>query len=143
LFNQNDVHVGKVFVRTGGRVGIENLDLALASQLGVVNPASIAWELIPFSFIVDWFLNVGDFLNQFSDFLGLRIEDDYTSHHYDLVRHMQTIRSGKLHEDAYVWKATKRVMGHLTGPSLSFSLPNPGWRKAVTAISLLLQQRLR
>lgn len=27
-----------------------------------LNPASIAWELMPFSFVVDWFYNIGGFL---------------------------------------------------------------------------------
>lgn len=32
------------------------------SRLGLSNPAVLAWELIPFSFVVDWFVNVGDCL---------------------------------------------------------------------------------
>lgn len=30
------------------------------------NPVVTAWELVPWSFVVDWFLNVGDFLKQLS-----------------------------------------------------------------------------
>lgn len=30
-----------------------------------LNPASIAWELMPFSFVADWFYNVGDYLRNF------------------------------------------------------------------------------
>lgn len=33
-----------------------------ASSLGLDNPALIAWELTPLSFVFDWFINVGDFL---------------------------------------------------------------------------------
>jgi hypothetical protein len=35
--------------------------LSLA-QYTSVNPASLAWELLPFSFVADWFMNVGGFL---------------------------------------------------------------------------------
>lgn len=31
-------------------------------SFGVTNPASVAWELLPFSFVVDWFLPVGRYL---------------------------------------------------------------------------------
>lgn len=31
-------------------------------QLGLTNPALIAWELLPFSFIVDYFIGIGDWL---------------------------------------------------------------------------------
>lgn len=31
-------------------------------QLGVTNPALVAWELVPFSFVFDWFISVGDYL---------------------------------------------------------------------------------
>lgn len=32
------------------------------SNFASVNPASIAWELTPFSFVVDWFLDIGGYL---------------------------------------------------------------------------------
>lgn len=35
---------------------------SLPSLLGLMDPELIAWELTPFSFVVDWFLPVGDYL---------------------------------------------------------------------------------
>lgn len=40
------------------------------SQLGLTNPAGIAWELLPFSFVVDWFFPVGTFLSALDATLG-------------------------------------------------------------------------
>lgn len=54
-------------------VEVSNPNLALAQQCGLVNPLTIAWELVPFSFVVDWFVNVGDFLNTFTDFAGVSL----------------------------------------------------------------------
>lgn len=36
--------------------------LATLGNYGLTNPAALAWELIPFSFVVDWHINVGDVL---------------------------------------------------------------------------------
>lgn len=33
------------------------------SQCGIDNPLAVAWELVPYSFVVDWFFGVGDYLN--------------------------------------------------------------------------------
>jgi len=41
------------------------------SSLGITNPALIAWELTPFSFVVDWFLPIGNWLGSFDATLGL------------------------------------------------------------------------
>lgn len=30
---------------------------------GITDPVSVAWELVPWSFVVDWFLPIGDYLN--------------------------------------------------------------------------------
>lgn len=34
--------------------------------LGFNNPLRTIWELTPFSFVIDWFIPIGDFLEQFS-----------------------------------------------------------------------------
>lgn len=36
--------------------------LSAPRSLGLTDPASVAWELIPYSFVVDWFVPVGDYL---------------------------------------------------------------------------------
>lgn len=46
-----------------------------AASLGVINPLELAWELVPYSFVVDWFVPVGDYLSTLDadtgfDFLG-------------------------------------------------------------------------
>lgn len=40
-----------------------NPAIADLSSLGLLNPAEIVWELIPFSFVVDWFIPVGGWLS--------------------------------------------------------------------------------
>lgn len=45
--------------------------------LGLTNPLNIAWELVPFSFVVDWFLPIGDFLNASAAIQGV----DFVSGH--------------------------------------------------------------
>lgn len=42
-----------------------------AAQLGLLNPAQLVWELLPYSFVVDWFLPVGQALSQLDSTAGL------------------------------------------------------------------------
>lgn len=44
--------------------------LALLNELGLVNPWALAWELTPFSFVVDWFINIGQVLTSLSASMG-------------------------------------------------------------------------
>lgn len=37
-------------------------DLALADHFGLDDPLPMAWELIPYSFVIDWFMPIGDYL---------------------------------------------------------------------------------
>lgn len=37
-------------------------DLDLPARFGLGNPFEIGWELLPFSFVADWFLPIGDYL---------------------------------------------------------------------------------
>lgn len=42
-----------------------------AAAFGLTNPWQIAWEVVPFSFVVDWFYPIGDFLESISTYDGL------------------------------------------------------------------------
>lgn len=53
--------------------------LGAQTELGLNNPWSIAWELVPFSFVVDWVLPVGKVLSSITAPLGVTFVDGYTS----------------------------------------------------------------
>lgn len=46
--------------------------LASAKELGLINPATIAWELMPWSFVIDWFIPIGDWVSSLDATAGLK-----------------------------------------------------------------------
>lgn len=38
-------------------------NISLPAQIGLTDPVGVAWELVPYSFVVDWFLPVGNYLD--------------------------------------------------------------------------------
>lgn len=60
------------FVLTKVRLdySLENPFLASLASLGITNPASLVWELLPYSFVIDWFTDVGGWLNAMDAALG-------------------------------------------------------------------------
>lgn len=53
-------------------------------QFGLLNPAVVAWELVPFSFVADWFVGIGDYLASRTALAGWSVLDGWSS----------TLRSG-------------------------------------------------
>lgn len=66
--------------KMGAKVSIDNPNAYLAQQLGLANPLQIAWELVPFSFVVDWVFDVGSFLGALTDLFGCVVQDGYTTY---------------------------------------------------------------
>lgn len=64
-----------------GRLNVVNPDLHRLNQYGLVNPASVAWELVPFSFVIDWFVKVGDYVSALTDWVGLSFTDLSITYH--------------------------------------------------------------
>jgi len=63
--------------RFGIQYRIKDEQTALLSQLGFTSPINLAWELLPWSFVVDWFIPVGDYLKAFSGGEGLEFVSGY------------------------------------------------------------------
>lgn len=64
---------GTTSYRASAFVRDVNPNLLLANNLGLTNPAFVAWDAVPFSFVVDWFLPVGKFLNSFDASVGITV----------------------------------------------------------------------
>ncbi len=129
-------------------VSVSNPNLAVANQMGFVNPLSVAWEAVPFSFVVDWFSNVGQCLSAMTDFWGFTVEDGFTTSFMQMTRDnldssdFSTVPIGYR---GYIHEITKGVRvvrtPGITGPSLKTN-PFHGFSptRGATAISLLVQQ---
>lgn len=44
---------------------------SIPAALGLTNPLSVAWELVPFSFLADWFLPIGSYIDRIGATHGL------------------------------------------------------------------------
>lgn len=130
--------------RQGCQYAITNPNLAMASQLGVLNPAALLWEIVPFSFVADWFVNVGDWLQGFSDFAGMKLDYAYsTSHIWSwMTRDRRNVYQGNLLNWGHMkgkYVTVDRGVG-LTAPILSLRpLKLPSLTRVATTWSLLSQ----
>jgi hypothetical protein len=127
-----------VSVEIGAMVEVTNPNLHLADAMGLINPAQIAWQLAPGSFLIDWFIPVEQFLGSATDFCGLSLTRSYTT---------VCMRDGYFTETwiPYPWSASskfhymERKLGVIT-PNLSLRpLRNPSLKRAANAVALLVQ----
>lgn len=68
---------GRVTIRA--IVEVSDPSIAFANSLGLLNPAALAWELLPYSFVVDWFLPIGTWLNNQTALWGLSLTQQSTT----------------------------------------------------------------
>lgn len=56
---------------------VSSPSLATLNQTGISDPLLLSWELLPYSFVVDWFLPIGNFLECLNYDLGLSFKRGY------------------------------------------------------------------
>lgn len=135
-----DPYEGKVICVIQADVQLVNPMLYRANQFGVLNPAVIAWELVPFSFLVDWFLPIGNYLASFSDFAGLELRNSF---HTKVFKGKGSYcyprqNRGGIDQTIADGFAMHRSIG-VPAPKVVFALPERlSVTRAATAISLLV-----
>jgi hypothetical protein len=87
--------------------------LKTLSEGGITNPALVAWELLPWSFVVDWFLPVGQFISAWDATVGLTFDKGVKTTAYE------------------VWDDTTSVGSVITAYSgrHTYTKVNTTWRK--------------
>lgn len=54
---------------------VNDEDLTRYGQLGLINPLEVAWAVVPYSFVVDWFLPIGNLFQAMSATIGMTFID--------------------------------------------------------------------
>lgn len=123
---------------------VTNPNLFLANQLGLTNPASVLWEITPWSFALDYIVNVSDFLASFTDLLGVQLAHECRTR---MITRNSTRITYNTTKAGYILPGfggqiieVERSVG-IPGPTLTL---RPPWRMSVsrasTSVALLLQK---
>lgn len=121
-------------VKCSATVWVKNPNLWLANQLGLVNPIQWINEGIPFSFVIDWFSNLSQVINQMTDFVGLEIADPITAEKHTVIDEQKYPFSPEAKE----WYRFERILS-IPQAKLVFAYERFSWQRGANAVSLLLQ----
>lgn len=123
--------------KLGADITVSNPNLWQANQLGLVNPALVAFETVPFSFVADWFVNVSEFLGSFTEYYGLTLSNTFHTVSYQEDR---TWRWPELNESGQSTALSVRRLQGLPVMTLHTRKPwNLSVRRGAAAASLLVQ----
>jgi hypothetical protein len=136
----SDKFRGVAVCKISAEVEISDLTLFKANQLGLINPASVVWELIPFSFLADWFGTIGLWLSSFTDFCGLTVRRPQHVYFIRGTGHLNYRRTGTTSDLNFDYSvaAVVRNLG-IPGPTVAFRrLKALSVTRGLTAIALIL-----
>lgn len=104
---------------------LDHPEIAYLDTFGLINPAVIAWELVPWSFAVDWFIPVGRTLEAITATMGLRFRGGRinTRRGYKTVRTYNPGRRTPWRECLDVGEYQETGFGFQRIPLLSFPAP--------------------
>lgn len=92
-------------------VKVKSPTLATLDSLGLLDPLSVAWELVPLSFVVDWFIPVGAFIRSLGGHWGLILSHGYRTDYAKWSADIKFVTALKL---------IAGTPGRITGRALSF-----------------------
>lgn len=120
--------------------------LATLDSLGLINPFQLGWELLPFSFVIDWILPIGHSLTALSSPFGLSLKGfsvtDYsiTSAEYKWTS-LPYVSGVKKSARIETLSTERKVSSFWPMPGTFVKSPFTNLSRAATALSLLQQLR--
>lgn len=145
--NSYDLHYK--WVKTyAASVLIRNPNVWLAERAGLLNPAAVAWDLAPWSFVINMFVNTGQLVNQITDFSGLEFKKFSITNNERHVCQIWNAAPGPrpvINGVATQTVHDKQRVLTTKPPSLNlqFRVPDANWETAAMAASLFAQKFLK
>lgn len=144
--NYRQTHNAQYRARTGGNVQITNPNLYLAEKAGLLNVPLAAWELVPFSFLVDWAFDVQTYLSSLTDLAGVSVTEPFTTMS---LRDLRSERLTRPYGVGWEFAQVDVATGFLSRREIGLISPVPNfnvtfnvksiWQRAASAASLLVQ----
>ena len=138
---------GTVKVSLSTLVRIENPNLWLAERAGILNPAAVAWDLVPWSFLVNMVTNIGSLVNSVTDFVGLSFDNESTTTTWYISGSQRKENAYPRDHPGYGWASATyrqeikgRTLGSFPRPSFEFKIPEVNWSTAAMLASLAVQK---
>lgn len=99
------------YCRAGVLFEIEESLNTLLAIWGVDQPLESAWELVPFSFIYDWFFSIGDVISSWSISTGLKALASWVTVIYDSFVSKKCTSCMIRNAGSYVWDPPQVTLG--------------------------------
>lgn len=137
------------------RAEVTNHNLWLANQLGLINLPGIAWDAVPWSFLVNMFGNFNQIINSVTDRVGLNVTNENVTRtvrgkYHEMLSYNRYVSdtglyaSEKTRDFVYVNYTTKfRTLGTRPAMTLQYKLPNLNLELCFIAGGLMVQQIAR
>lgn len=128
---------------------VSNEWLAGLNNIGLINPFTVAWELMPYSFVIDWLLPIGNFLEALTADVGLAFYGGYETsyvHTRGTLEYYVVVSSYK-HYTGTPFKLAVNTTGMSRTALTDFVNPSPFYlgsglnaTRALSSIALLSQR---
>jgi hypothetical protein len=126
---------------------MQNSRLNAVAGLTSLNPVSIAWELVPYSFVADWFVDIGGYLRNMESSLlyNSQFTGGYTTNRFK-QRVVESVTGGNASYSVGV-SGSSETRDFTRSPQASAPIPRPptfnpnlGTSRLISAAALLSQQ---
>lgn len=123
-------------------IRINNPNLWLMDRLGVINPAVVAWDAVPWSFLVNAFSNMNAVLSQHTNLVGLSVDNITTTQTLRYLFTSSSSNTGTLgHFETTVTGVNKyRTAAVIPSIALRGRIPDMSFQSCAIAASLLVQK---
>jgi hypothetical protein len=134
---------GVAKVTYSAKADISNPNLWLLNRMGLINPGTVAWDLIPWSFVVNWFVNVNAMVSSITDEVGLTISNQSVTRSLFVGREVLSwTPNGSIGSSfsRVSMKTKSRSAASSLQPKWEVKVPDLNWELAVIATSLVVQR---
>ena len=132
---------GRCGIRLGCHVVCRNPNLSLAQSLGLLNPLTTGLELVPWTWLIGWFVNWKAVLGAWTDFAGYQVTLPYQTSWIGFEGEYYFTRDygNTWRRNSYAYSGTHRYTQPLAFPTLTVRLPNRlSIERAATSMSLVV-----